>query len=517
MYSRVLFFVGCYVMVGIVSAQHTNILISTSNDPNEPAIMVDPLNTNRMVAGSNIANVYYSTDAGFTWLELVQTSPYGVWGDPVFVVDAVGDFYHFHLSNTGGSGWIDRIVCQKSTDGGATWNSGSYTGLNGSCDQDKHWVAIDRSTNEMYVTWTQFDDYGSGNPNDSSVILFSKSTDAGMTWANPTMISDAAGDCIDSDMTMEGAVPAVGPSGEVYVGWVGLDTLYFDKSTDGGTTWLANDLAITNVPGGWDYTIPGLYRCNGLPITVCDTASSSSYNGNIYINWTDQRNGTTDTDVWIVKSTDGGNTWSAPIRVNDDVPGKHQFLTWMTVDQANGNLWFVFYDRRNYTNNLTDVYMARSTDGGNTFQNFRVSDTPFLPTSGVFFGDYTNIAGHNDVIRPIWTRLDAGVLSTYTAIVDPVVLGNENIEEEDQIYNYPNPFTTETYFSFKLKYKMRVTAQLFDPLGRLVATIVDNEELDYGHHVIEFRAEDYQLEPGIYTYVLTKGTSSVSRKILHVN
>ncbi len=514
---RYLFLYLGFMISVCISAQHTNILISTTNDPNEPAIMLDPLNTNRMVAGSNIDNVYYSTDAGQTWLEIVQTSTFGVWGDPVFVVDTAGDFYHFHLSNTGGSGWIDRIVCQKSTDGGATWNNGSFTGLNGSADQDKHWVAIDRNTNVLYVTWTQFDNYGTSDPQDSSVILFSKSTDAGASWATPITISDRAGDCVDSDETMEGAVPTIGPNGEIYVSWIGHDTLFFDKSTDGGVTWLPNDLAITTIPGGWDYNIPGLYRCNGLPITICDTLSTSAYNGNIYINWTDQRNGPTDTDVWMVRSTDGGSSWSSPIRVNDDSPGKHQFLTWMTVDQANGNLYFVFYDRRNYINNLTDVYMARSTDGGNTFENFRISESPFMPSGAVFFGDYTNLAAYNDVIRPIWARMDGGALSIYTALVDPQVLGDENFEEEDQVFNYPNPFAQETFFSFKLKYKMKVTAVLYDPLGRLAATIIDNQEMDFGHHVIEFKAADYHLEPGIYTYVLTKGSNSISRKILHVN
>ncbi|MEZ5146518.1 MAG: sialidase family protein [Bacteroidales bacterium] len=66
-------------------------------------------------------------------------------------------------------------------------------------------------------------------------------------------------------------------------------------------------------------------RCNGLPITVCDLSGGPN-NGTIYINWSDQSNGEDDTDVWVVKSTDGGDTWSEPMRVNDDPPGKQQFL-----------------------------------------------------------------------------------------------------------------------------------------------------------------------------------------------
>ncbi len=90
----------------------------------------------------------------------------------------------------------------------------------------------------------------------------------------------------------------------------------------------------------------------------------------------------------------------------------------MTIDQATGYLYFVFYDRRNYSNTQTDVYMARSTDGGETFNNFKVSSTPFTPNSSSFFGDYTNVTAHNGKVRPIWTRLDNTSLSLYTAIVD---------------------------------------------------------------------------------------------------
>ncbi|MCK7531413.1 MAG: glycoside hydrolase [Marinilabiliales bacterium] len=76
------------------------------------------------------------------------------------------------------------------------------------------------------------------------------------------------------------------------------------------------------------------------------------------------RNGPTDTDIFFIRSTDGGGTWSSPLRVNDDGPGKQQFFTWMTVDQANGDIYIVFYDRRGHADNYTDVYMAVSHDGG---------------------------------------------------------------------------------------------------------------------------------------------------------
>lgn len=70
--------------------------------------------------------------------------------------------------------------------------------------------------------------------------------------------------------------------------------------------------------------------------------------------------------------------------MNDDQPGKHQFFTWMTIDQSTGYLNFVFYDRRNHSNNATDVYMAVLYDGGETFTNFKVSESPFTPPGDSF-------------------------------------------------------------------------------------------------------------------------------------
>jgi len=498
------------------AAQHPNVLISSSGNPNEPAIHVNPKNTNQVVAGANIAGVYYSTDAGATWTTNTLTSTNGVWGDPCIKTDTNGAFYYFHLSNpSSGGSWIDRICCQKSTNGGATWNNGTYMGLNPPKDEDKHWVVVDKKTNVIYVTWTEFDVYGSAVSTDSSRILFSKSVDAGLTWSTPKRINKVNGDCIDSDNTVEGATPAVGPNGEVYVGWVGPAGLVFDRSLDGGTTWLNKDIFVSNVGGGWDYAIPGIYRANGLPFTVCDLSGGPNH-GTIYINWSDQKNGAADTDVWLVKSTDQGSTWSTPVRVNQDAPGKQQFFCSMDIDQKTGYLWFTYYDRRNYTDNQTDVYVAFSKDGGVTFSDFKVSATPFLPNSGTFFGDYTNISAYNNVVRPIWTRLHGGALSVWTSLVNTVVTSDQ---VQDAIpysldQNYPNPFDESTMIAFKLRNNSRVSLKVVDMFGRDMAVLIDNVDYDYGKYTETFDAQRYNLSAGIYYFVLTVDGATTNRKMI---
>ena len=510
-------------LVGISNSQsqHTNILVSDTYSPNEPTIAMDPKNTDFLVAASNLNRYYVSSDGGQTWSGYTANSTYGVWGDPVVIVDTAGFFYYFHLSNPDVGSWIDRIVCQKSTDNGKTWNNGTYTGWNGVKAQDKEWAVVNRKNNHIYVTWTQFDEYGSQNPLDSTVILFSKSEDDGQNWSDPIRLNKVAGDCLDDDNTVEGAVPAVGPEGEIYVSWSGPEGLVFDLSEDGGETWLEEDIFVSDIPGGWNYTIPDIMRSNGLPVTVCDT-SQGPYRGTVYINWTDQRNGTNDTDVWLVKSTDNGDTWSDPIRINDDPAGKHQFFTWMTIDQTNGFLYFVFYDRRNYDESKTDVYMAISKDGGETFINFRVSDSPFSPRPDIFFGDYTNITAYNDMVRPIWTRLENSQLSLWTALIDlNSIAGIEETSGNDFLQftldqNFPNPFDAVTYISFKIHKPSLISLKIYDLTGQEAVTLIDNQMYDYGEYIESFDPHKSGFASGTYYYVLKADGNVLKKKMIYI-
>lgn len=273
------------------------------------------------------------------------------------------------------------------------------------------------------------------------------------------------------------------------------------------------------MPGGWDYSIPGIYRANGLPVTSCDISTGPN-RGTIYINWTDERNNIgseQDVDVWLTKSTDGGNTWIPPRRVNNDAPGKQQFFTWMTIDQVTGYLWFVFYDRRDYPDKRTDVYMAVSKDGGETFENFKVSESPFIPNANVFFGDYTGIAAHNNIVRPIWTRLDTTALSTWTAIMDPYFTG---IAEKEKIpfaieQAYPNPFNESTVFSFRLGYPAKLSLNVFDIFGNRVSTFIDNIWVQPGKYIYKFEPAKYGLPSGVYYFSLSGNGLNKQSKIVY--
>jgi Secretion system C-terminal sorting domain len=509
------------LLVNLTRAQHKNIVIDNGGTADEPSICLDTKNPARMVAGTNIANIYYSSDTGRTWVKKLQQSTYGVYGDPVIACDANGSFLHLHLSNPPDGSWIDRIVAQKSNDGGKTWNNGSFMGLNGTKNQDKHWVSIDRKSNAIYCTWTQFDKYESKIPSDSTHIMFSKSVDGGNTWAAAKRINTFGGDCLDDDKTVEGAVPAVGTNGEIFVAWAGPKGLSFNRSLDGGETWLPIEKKITDIGGGWSYNVPGIFRCNGLPITVCDTSNGQN-RGTIYVNWSDQKNGTSNTDVWLVKSKDGGNTWSSPTKVNNDNSNRQQFLTWMTIDQANGNLWFSFYDRRNHADDSTDFYMALSKDGGEIFQNFKVSEKPFKPNAGAFFGDYTNVTAFNNVIRPIWTAMNSdGFKTVFTALIntDFLTSNTEGVslsKEIEKTYCYPNPAQEDITIVFELKTAMKLCLKIYDAAGKEVFTVFKKKMFMEGKFEEAVSLKNDKMPSGTYTYILMnkKGKQLASNRFV---
>jgi hypothetical protein len=412
--------------------------------PEETAIAVDPTDPSRIVAVAQGAGCYHfrSGDGGATWTEGLITDPFDL-GDPTLTMDANGIAYCGYIGTFQHSG----IYITRSTDGGATWHPGVAVieHSTGVPFEDKEYPACDHTNGayagSLYIAWTQFDRYSSAATADSTRILFSWSRDQGATFAPPVRVSDRGGNCVDGDNTVEGAVPAVGPDGTVYLAWAGPRGIEFDRSTDGGRTWGA-DRVISNIPGGWDFPVAGVFRANGLPITKTDT-SIGPHSGRVYVAWSDQRNG--DTDVFLMFSDDRGAHWSPRVRVNGDAVGngRDQFFPWIDVDPMTGRVHLVYYDRRATTDTGTEVWLATSTDGGATFTEEVISQSPFTPEPTVFFGDYIGLSAHNGHVRPFWMRLDGRQLSVWTALVDQASTAACD-PTGLRLVAAPNPARTET-------------------------------------------------------------------------
>lgn len=418
----------CNLSLLLASAVHAQQVVRISEsdaiNPAEVTIAINPANPDNMVAASfqtgrppkpRAGSYHYVTfDGGKTWTTVSTPDPGNlVQGDDVVAFSHDGVAYHAHLSFDGirlarPPRAENGMIVNVSKDGGKTWSDGTpaVNHLNTVIPfEDKPGLVVDNAPSSrwkgnIYLAWTRFDVYGSSNPEHHSQIYFSRSTDQGQTFSMPERISDTGGDCIDSDNTVEGAVPAVGPNGEVYVVWAGPLGLVFDKSLDGGVTF-GKDKVIGNIPGGWDFGVEGLDRANGMPNTGVDLSNGPN-KGTLYVNWIDARNG--DPDVFVMSSRDGGASWSQPVRVNDDPlkNGKEQFFTWMSVDPVDGSVNVVFYDRRDLPGAQTGVTLARSIDGGKTFVNRKIDIKPFSPNSRVFFGDYSGISAYDGRVVPVF-------------------------------------------------------------------------------------------------------------------
>lgn len=393
-------------------------------NPAEVTIAINPKNPDNMIAASfqtgnppkpRAGSYHYVTfDGGKTWKTVSTPNPKNlVQGDDVLAFSNDGIAYHAHLSFDGirlarPVRAENGMIVNVSKDGGNTWTDGTpaINHLNTVIPfEDKPGLIVDNAPNsrfkgQVYLAWTRFDVYGSSDPEHHSQIYFTRSTDQGQTFSMPFRISDKGGDCVDSDNTVEGAVPAVGPNGEVYIVWAGPLGLVFDKSTDGGLTF-GKDKVIGDIPGGWDFGIEGLSRANGMPVTGVDLSNGPN-KGTLYVNWVDARNG--DPDVFVMSSRNGGETWTAPLRVNDDAlkNGKAQFFTWMAIDPADGSVNIVFYDRREGKGTQTGLTLARSVDGGRTFVNHKIDIPLFNVNERVFFGDYSSVSAIGGRVVPVF-------------------------------------------------------------------------------------------------------------------
>lgn len=405
----------------------------------EVTIAINPTNPlNILAAGIDEAsiftdhqNLYRSIDGGTTWSLVTINLPTGFdtsAGDPGLVFDANGRALFTHMAqptnNPAGLGMISAV----STDSGQTWTPGIIT--DGTAFDDKVFPAVgidktDPTRQIFYATWHRF-----------NTILASSSLD-GINWSPAVQVSQGNRN-IDPHITVD-------TNGDVYDVWqdfgtVGQSQITLAKSTDGGVTWSPDQIiATTQVNPFIDPTSGGRYaipaqpdRGMGIYMSIDTDRSGGPLNGRVYVAFVDQsdsdNNSATnhdDTDIYVIASADGGNTWTAAnaqrTRVNDDFPGQNsQFFPWLSVDQVTGNVGVGWYDCRNDTgvpgpgdsngvaNDEAQYWAAISDDGGTTFSaNIQLSDGTsnshsFFDPTFFNFGDYTGTAFLNGTFYAIW-------------------------------------------------------------------------------------------------------------------
>ncbi len=408
----------------------------------EVSVFVNPddvdnlLNSNNSTSwnGSSVgslygANYFLSTDAGLTWGGSQNGAGGTNNGDPATAINLDGSrMYVGFINSAGGQG------VSHSTDGGNTWTQVQAGTPPGGWDiLDKNHMWIDNSPaspyeGNLYNAWTAF---GNANENDIEIV---HSSDGGMTWSSHLNISSA----VNAGSHNQGVNLQTGPNGEVYAIWAIYDSwpqdekaIGFAKSTDGGQTFANATRIIDNIRGIRNSGVGKSMRVNSFPVMAVDI-SNGGFSGNIYVVWCNigvpGTNTGSDADVYMIRSEDEGATWSDPVRINQDPigQGKKHYMPWITCDPETGTLSAIWYDDRNVSSSQCEVFCANSFDGGETWEDFKVSDVAFTPTpiaglAGDYMGDYIGITARGSKVYPAWMDTRDNLFMTY---VSPYVTNN---------------------------------------------------------------------------------------------
>ena len=361
---------------------------------NEPSLCVDPNNPNRMSIGwrqfdsvaSNFreAGFAYTTNGGTRWFApgVLQDNVFR--SDPVLNADSAGRFFYLSLVQN----FFDDLW--RSITGGQSWT------LVGPADGgDKQWFTIDNTNSSghgfQYQCW-------STDGNNYAGRQFTRSIDGGLTWMDPINIPNSpAWGTLDVDS-----------NGNLFIGGVNLESgeIWCIRSTNAknGAALPSFDQSTAvnlggQILGGEPINPAGLVG----QIFLAVDRSGMSTNNNVYMLASVQPSGFTDgSDVMFVRSTDGGSTFSAPRRINDD-PANHSKWHWFGALSVapNGRIDVVWYDTRNAADNTTSqLFYSYSSDGGSTWSPNAAVSNPFNPFVGYpnqfKLGDYITVVSDDE-------------------------------------------------------------------------------------------------------------------------
>ncbi len=416
-----------------------NIQVTHDTDPNnarsESSIAINP-NPNKglqiVAASKKFRDIHnydftiateYSPDGGFTWFSSDEVPLMGftsladpslAWNDQnVFLVG---------VAASAQGGW--RVVAYKSTDGKA-WTATSP--IDSSDGADQPWAAGDFINGRVYIVWVD----------GSSDLRFAQTKNNGLTW-----VGAGAGDTPAGTLLANACLApkvAVGGNGHIYIIWISpgatSDEIKMKVSTDGGDTFHTAISPATDVDTlgrslpevhGFPVFPGGKFRFVSTP-TVCRFGQTG-----VAVAWNHFQKGVS--RIYYALSPHGGTTWTTGPLLTDAFPVTFQHFHPQIVTDRNGVIGCAFYEfGPKPSANLIDVIMARSFDGGSSFEHFTVTDQPWDPTlhapwsdhmdqtpidaSVTFIGEYLGLDADSVAFHPIWTDTRTTIQELWTDIV----------------------------------------------------------------------------------------------------
>jgi hypothetical protein len=375
----------------------------------EPFFAIDPENPKHLLAGyqedrfedggCRVLTAAVSFNGGSTWRETIipkvtaaSGGPYQRTSDPWVTFGPGGRAYFASLGFDETSA-RNGVYISTSEDGGLTWGDPVAVHSGTQNFDDKEAIVVDNRNDSpykgrLYVAWDSI------SPSQQQPVLLTYSDDGGHSFANSAIL-DIQGSNI-------GIVPLVGPGGVVHAVWLNYGrgvTMRSARSMDGGRTWSA-PVEISDVRAA---SVAGSRTGAGIPAAAIDGNT-----GALYVVWQDSRFTSGTDQIVLSRSTDGGQTWSAPQLVSDG-PGNAANFTPAVAVSPEGWLGVSYYSLRNNPSRLlVDEYLSVSKDGGQQFaKSLRVSasswDLRFVAASdGFFLGDYQGLTASAKTFYPLW-------------------------------------------------------------------------------------------------------------------
>lgn len=438
-----------------------------------------------------------SVDGGLTYEDCITITNNPYWG--TLAVASNGDLY------VGGSIGNNFLVA-KSTNAKnpgqiVSWDMATVVNLDGTISfgqgpnpgglLGQTIIAVDTSGGAFHGNIYLLCSVSRNSNPDPLDIMFSRSTNGGVSWSSPYKVNDDPG---TSAYQWFGTM-SVAPNGRIDVVWLDtrdnpgtfLSALYYAYSLDGGITWSQNERLsdFFNPHVGWpNQNKMGDYFDMISDYTGAHLAWAATFNGeqDIYYSYISD---STFIPVELLSFTASSN-------------GREVILNWSTATELNNQLFEIqrsyegsdfatvgFVNGKGTTTQRQDyVYRDRINSGGK--YSYRLKQIDYL-------GSYK----YSDIIE-----IELRLFNSYL------------LEQ-----NYPNPFNPSTTIGYGIKEKSNVRIAVFNSIGEEVAVLV-NQEKESGYHTVEFNAASHSgnvrnLPSGIYFYqLLVDGYVEMKKMIL---